>query len=684
MIEHYLTTITHYLQTYSYMGVIFAYIVAFTESLPLIGTIIPSSVTMSFIGILVGRGVIALDTAILWASLGALAGDTVGFSIGKYYNERLRIIWPFKRYPRWLTLGEDFFRKHGGKSILIGRFIGPVRSSVPLIAGLLKMSWLRFFVAAILSAILWAIAYLLPGVLIGTVSLELPRGTTTRFILIGFCIIVLLWILFWIIQRSFSFLITTINRCINQLWSWLHYRYSSHFLLRLITNNRTHTDHHQLTMVLLAFVFFITFLMLLIFTITLGPNTSLNEPLFHFLQSLRSPKIDKFFVVITMFGDKAVMMGISLLIVIALVIKKQWRSAFHLLAIALLTGTILCFLKTFVYSPRPEKFLVIDRSSSFPSGHMGFSVTILGFIAFLTAQPLSKKRKWIPYTLASILIILIGYSRLYLGIHWLEDVLASLFIGLTILLFVIISYRRYPSRPFGNFKWLFYLIVAIALPWMSFTKVKFHTALHQYSPLWSIRRLNSDQWWKHPIRYIPLYRTDRFGHLVQPFNIQWVMGLNNIEQTLKQRGWETIHNKTNVKNVLTRFASYKPEHHFPLFPWLYRGKPPVLFMIKHLPKKTTIIELRLWESGAIFNDSILPLWIGSINYHIAPKKLISLRQPSEITLVNGGGINQLIHELLYSDYQWKEIVLQSHQEIQKNHFLGWDGTILIIRAREES
>lgn len=681
MIEHYLTIVDHYSQI-SYMGVTFACIIAFAESLPLIGTIIPSSVTMSIIGILVGRGVIALDTTILWVSLGALVGDTVGFFIGKYYNERLRIMWPFKRYPQWLALGEDFFRKHGGKSILIGRFVGPVRSSVPLIAGLLKMSWFRFFIAAILSAILWAIAYLLPGVLIGAASLELPRGATTKFILIGFGIIVLLWLLFWIVQRSFSFLATMINHWIDRLWGWLYHHHSSRFLLRVITNHRTPADHHQLTMALLAFLFFITFSILLIITITLGPNTSLNEPFFHFLQSLRSTKIDKFFVVITMFGDKVVMMGISLLIVIALAIKKQWRSAFHLLAIALLTGAIFYFLKTFVYSPRPAPVLAIDRSSSFPSGHMGFSITILGFIAFLTAQSLSKKWQWIPYTLSSVLIILIGYSRLYLGIHWLEDILASLFIGLTILLLVIIAYRRYPSKPFSNFKWLVYLIIAITLPWMSFTKAKFHTALHQYSPLWPIRQLHSNQWWEHPIRYIPLYRMNRFGHLVQPFNIQWVTGLNNIEQTLEQHGWKTIHNKTNVTSVLGRFASYRPEHHFPLFPWLYRGKPPVLFMIKHLPKKTTIIELRLWESGAVFNDSVLPLWVGSVNYHIATKHLISLYRPNEITPVNGGGIDQFVHELS-EGYQWEKVTLQNHQEPQKKRLLNWDGTILIIRAREE-
>ncbi|MFW0011397.1 MAG: DedA family protein [Coxiella endosymbiont of Dermacentor nuttalli] len=86
MIEHYLTQISHYLQAHVYMGIFFAFLISFTESLPLIGTIIPGSVTMSIIGILVGRGMISLNATLSWAAAGALFGDTVGFFIGKYYN----------------------------------------------------------------------------------------------------------------------------------------------------------------------------------------------------------------------------------------------------------------------------------------------------------------------------------------------------------------------------------------------------------------------------------------------------------------------------------------------------------------------------------------------------------------------------------------------------------------------
>ena len=182
MIQHYLNIINHYMELHPHMGIVFAFVVALAESLPLIGTIIPGSITMTAIGILVGRNIIPGLPALFWATIGALVGDTVGFWIGKYFNDDLRKIWPFRKHPKWLTKGEAFFTKHGGKSILIGRFVGPARSSVPLIAGLLKMNWGRFFLAAVPSAFLWAVAYMVPGVLIGAISLELPKET----LLMGF------------------------------------------------------------------------------------------------------------------------------------------------------------------------------------------------------------------------------------------------------------------------------------------------------------------------------------------------------------------------------------------------------------------------------------------------------------------------------------------------------------------
>jgi len=679
MIEHYLHGINTYLQMHPHMGIIFAFLIALAESLPLIGTIIPGSLTMTVIGILIGRGLIPGFSALFWATIGALVGDTIGFWIGKYYNERLLNIWPFKKYPHWLKIGETFFKKHGGKSILIGRFVGPARSSVPLIAGLLKMKWGRFFLAAIPSAILWAIAYMLPGVLIGAISLELPKGATAKFIIIGLVVIVLLWLVFWAIQQSFVFLKNFCNKMINKTWDWLSHHHGSKFLILLITNRKDPKDHQQLTMVILAAVSFLLFITLMLSVIYQNSLTALNEPLFHFLQSIRTHGLDATFVCITMFGDSPFIAVFSLIVILGLAWKKQWRSMWYFLALLIIVAFSVHFLKWIIDSPRPTGLAYAIKTSSFPSGHMALSLTIYGFIAFLVAKQLPRKWHWISYTTAAALIVLIGFSRLYLGAHWLTDILGSIFFGFTILLLVITSYRRYPPEPFATIYSYIFLALALLIPWSVYTGVRYDSMIKRYQYLWPTKTIAQSDWWNTPTKYLPIYRQNRFGNPIQPFNIQWADSLQNIEKNLKKLGWITIHTKADVKNALGRFASYKPEQHLPLFPQLYRHQPAVLFVIKHIPKSKKIIELRLWSSGVKFHQTKLPLWIGSIDYRTPPRELISLKKRHVITLANSGGMNEL--QNVMQQYQWKKIKIPLKNQPKRIIHLKWDGTIILIRSR---
>ncbi|MES9896122.1 MAG: VTT domain-containing protein, partial [Candidatus Thiodiazotropha endolucinida] len=94
---------------------------------------------------------------------------------------RLRGFWPFNRHPATLQRGITFFQRYGGKSVALGRFFGPVRAIIPLVAGMLGMPPLRFLAANILSALVWAPAYLLPGIVFGA-SLELASEVAFRLV----------------------------------------------------------------------------------------------------------------------------------------------------------------------------------------------------------------------------------------------------------------------------------------------------------------------------------------------------------------------------------------------------------------------------------------------------------------------------------------------------------------------
>ena len=351
MMEHYLTSITHYISSNPHIGLICALLIAFAESMPILGTIIPGSVTMTAIGILVGKNALPLGTTLSLAIIGALIGDIFGYWLGRHYQDRIHKMWPFKRYPKMLAMGRAFFQKHGGKSIVIGRFIGPTRSSVPLIAGLLKMPWLNFIVAVIPSATLWAALYLFPGVLLGAVSLALPKGKATTFTLIGLGIIVLLWLIFWAIQRGFVYLANLINRMTDRCWDWLSTHHSTRLIPRLLTSKRDPQDHHQLTLLIFSVILMLLFLFVFISVIFQWGIYHANQPVFHLLQNLRGPQLDSVFAFITELGDKQVITVISLLTLLYLVIKQQWYAAWHVLIMFLLVFSGVWFLKTYFFLP---------------------------------------------------------------------------------------------------------------------------------------------------------------------------------------------------------------------------------------------------------------------------------------------------------------------------------------------
>jgi membrane protein DedA with SNARE-associated domain len=106
-----------------------------------------------------------LDFWSIWiaASLGAALGDWISYWIGAHFQHRVAGWWPMSRYPDMLPRGEAFFKRWGWMAVVIGRFFGPLRATVPLAAGITRMPMLPFQLANFGSAFLWAGSLLLPG-----------------------------------------------------------------------------------------------------------------------------------------------------------------------------------------------------------------------------------------------------------------------------------------------------------------------------------------------------------------------------------------------------------------------------------------------------------------------------------------------------------------------------------------
>lgn len=139
------------------------FLISFAESLAVAGLVIPGVFLLFAVSAMAASGGMPLTVAVAWAFSGAVLGDMISFFLGRYFHQNIRNFGLFRRNPQWIDGGERFFRRYGWLSVVLGRFIGPIRPIIPMVAGMFDMPVWRFVAINLLSALVWAPAYLIPG-----------------------------------------------------------------------------------------------------------------------------------------------------------------------------------------------------------------------------------------------------------------------------------------------------------------------------------------------------------------------------------------------------------------------------------------------------------------------------------------------------------------------------------------
>jgi membrane protein DedA with SNARE-associated domain len=136
---------------------------AFAESFVFLGLLFPGTTILIAAGVLVSEGILKPLPTIAAGIVGAALGDMVSFWLGRKFGPLLSQKWPLRSHPERLASGVRFFARYGVASIFIGRFFGPLRAVVPLVAGMMEMPRLPFYAANILSAVIWAMVLVVFG-----------------------------------------------------------------------------------------------------------------------------------------------------------------------------------------------------------------------------------------------------------------------------------------------------------------------------------------------------------------------------------------------------------------------------------------------------------------------------------------------------------------------------------------
>ena len=175
------------------------FVAAFVESLAVIGTIFPGSTIVFAGGMLIGLKALDPWAVSVVAVAGAILGDGISYWLGHRYQHAICSMWPIRTHPELIVRGEAYFAAHGRKSVFLGRFFGPLRAIVPIIAGMAKMPAGHFYVMNVLSALVWAAAHLVPGALFGA-SLQLAGAVSARLVALVALIVVGLWLIMQVIH----------------------------------------------------------------------------------------------------------------------------------------------------------------------------------------------------------------------------------------------------------------------------------------------------------------------------------------------------------------------------------------------------------------------------------------------------------------------------------------------------
>lgn len=635
------------------------FIISLTESLAVVGLVVPGVILMTAIGSLIGAGRLPGLETMGWAVLGAVAGDGLSYWLGHHYRHKLKYIWPFTKFPNWLERGTIFFKVHGGKSIILGRFVGPVRPTIPVIAGIMGMKAKTFLFFNIVSAIAWAPIYCLPGILIGASLGQLSPKTASTLLSLVLGLLFILWLIFYLLLKIILSIKNSLTNLFKKMWlAWQQSKKLPWLQQALITAKDPNKG--QLGTVFIFLMALIGFVIIIVSVITESGIVHLNDPIYQCFRSLYSRKIADWSIIIISLGEPWILLTVSL-IVSFLALYKSRPAALYWLGISIVGFAIGQYCKLFIYSLRPEGLVQPPNTYSFPSNHVLLATLIYGVLAMLAKDAVSQTYRWLVWVSLFAIIGLISLSGMYLGLHWFTDMLGGITLGTACVAFGILLYRRFvhvTNIPLRRLFLMIFVVVFIIFATI-YNLYTYQNNKENWQRQWPAQILEVNKWWAANPVAEALYRAGVLERNILPFDFNWLGEVTFIAHTLANDGWHLLP-QLNLETSLMLLAEKPSAQLIPVFPRFHRDRLPSLVMAKFLPDSSKRIVLQLWASDYITMGG-LTLWVGTIRLEKIEKRIPFLTFYLEISKASKNQeIMQQFIATIKDDWQYKKMLLSSH------------------------
>lgn len=402
------------------------------EASVFLGFIFPGEIAVLLGGVLAFQGRITLGGAMAAAVAGAIIGDSVGYEVGKHFGTRL-LEGPLRRFVKrdHRERATGFLRRHGGKAVFFGRFTAALRVLVPGFAGIAAIPYPTFLFYNALGGAIWAVGFTLLGYLAGNEYRRVQHVAGRAGALLLALIVTIALIVFvarWI-ARNPERLRAWWNRMMQRpVLRW--FRAPLEFLGRRFQPGNA--LGLELTGGLLAIALLGIGFGKVLRDVSQRQNlVHFDQPFLNWLMRHTEGGVTTTMKVITLFGSTAFISIAAGLLAIWFMAKSRPARAFLIVMAPLGAFALERIVKATVDRPRPSVHPLVHASgSSFPSGHATLAAAFYLVVALMLARATRSWRlKVIIWTVLLSFIGAIGFSRLYLRVHWLTDVLGGFALG---------------------------------------------------------------------------------------------------------------------------------------------------------------------------------------------------------------------------------------------------------------
>ncbi len=426
---------------------------AMAEAIIFVGIIVPGSLMVIAGGLLVRTGTIDFFDLAWFVAAGAIIGAEASYRLGRLgaagLSGKSQV-----RGAAHVERAKYLLSRYGGFGMVVARFLGPVSAFVPFSGAIAGMPRRKFIFWNVISAVPYALILPAIGYFMGDLLAFMgpQTGRVLLLGLLGLLLFAVIWFLANRIRRNIPVLIAVVARARTVLAqsAWAKKFTARWPKLSQSIAHRFDVDRVSgLTATVLG-VMFIYVAAIYLDSVTdfvqADTITQIDQHVAALLFALRDPAAIKVFAYITALGDATVIATLLFGASIAFVLSRQWVAAIGILIAVSGNVTTVALLKSFFARPRPAFAYFAETSGSFPSGHAAISVAFYGMLAFtLWRQKLADPVVALFATL--IIVFSISLSRVYLGEHYLSDVMNGALVGAMWLLIGIAATEWLRTRP---------------------------------------------------------------------------------------------------------------------------------------------------------------------------------------------------------------------------------------------